>query len=95
MSRRDEVLEGLVLQGERVASPGKFEGEMAYVPYFWEKGLDGWADAEADNGDFIFVVMPEDYAEFPELRGKKGVRLHEDEQGFVREVPVDNPVETY
>lgn len=93
--RRSEILETFLIQNERIATPGKFEKEALYVPYFWDKGLDGWADAEADNGDFIFIVMPEDFAEFPELRYKKAIRLHEDEQGSIREVPVDNPVETY
>lgn len=92
--RRSEILTTYLIQNERIVSPGKFEQEALYVPYFWDKGLDGWADAEADNGDFIFIVMPEDAVEFPELRAKKAVRLHEDEQGFVREVPVDNPVES-
>lgn len=92
--RRSEILETFLITNECIVTPGKFEREALYVPYFWDKGLDGWADAEADNGDFIFIVMPEDFSEFPELRSKKAVRLHEDEQGFVREVPVDNPVES-
>lgn len=92
---REEVLKEFVLSGERITSPGKYEGQLIFIPYFWEKGLDGWADAEADNGDYIFLVMPEDKAEFPELGGQKTLRLHEDAEGFVREVPVDNPVDTY
>lgn len=28
----------------RITSPGKFEGEMIYLPLYWEVGLDGLAD---------------------------------------------------
>ena len=94
MTTREELLKDYKVQDGRILSPGKFEGEQVYVPYFWEKSLEGWADFEADD-DPVFLVMPEDRALFPELGGTRSLRLHEDSQGFVREVPVDNPVETY
>lgn len=68
-----------------VKRPGKFEGEAPYVPYFWEVGMDGMADD--DDGEILkFVVTEEDRQMFPELRGRKRVRLRETDQGFVVEV---------
>lgn len=94
MNKREELLSEYTIQDDRITSPGKFQGERVYVPYFWEKGLEGWADYEADD-DPVFIVMPEDRGLFPELNGTPAVRLHEDSQGFVREVPVDKSVESY
>ena len=67
---------------------GKFEGEGNYVPYYWEIGLDGGADDEIYSGDtpiWVFNVSPEDKAMFPELKGRKRIKLWENEQGFVSE----------
>ena len=69
----------------RITSPGKFEGEALYVPYFWEKGLSGWYDDEED-GNYVFFVMPEDREQFPELKQLRRVVLTEDDNGFVREL---------
>lgn len=67
-----------------IRSPGKFEGEMLYVPYFWEVFLDGGADR--DNGTILgFDLTPEDKAQFPELKGKRTVRLYQRDDGFVCE----------
>jgi hypothetical protein len=69
----------------RIRSPGKFEGEMLYVPYFWDVGLDGFADT--DNGTvWGFKVTKEDKLMFPELKRKRSVRLAERDDGFVVEV---------
>ena len=35
----------------RIRSPGKFEGEMLYVPHFWDAGMSGLADR--DNGEIM------------------------------------------
>jgi hypothetical protein len=70
---------------EAVARPGKFEGEAVYVPYFWEAFLNGMADR--DDGRVLgFDVTAEDKVLFPELKGRRTVRLIETEQGFVCEV---------
>jgi hypothetical protein len=67
-----------------VSYPGKFEGEAAYVPYFWDLFLEGFAGA--DHGDVMkFRVQPEDRALFPELKGRHWVSLRETDQGFVVE----------
>jgi hypothetical protein len=67
----------------RISAPGKFEGEMVYVPYFWAVGQPD----EEDEGVYTYKVNADDRAEFPELEGKSEVWLVEDEQGFVCEVP--------
>jgi hypothetical protein len=92
MITRSEIEATYQVGNGRITSPGKFEGQPIWVPYFWDKALEGWADDEAGN-DPVFLVMPEDCLLFPELRGTLTLRLHEDSQGFVREVPVDNPVD--
>ena len=67
-----------------IRSPGKFEGEMLYVPHFWEIYLDGFSDR--DDGRIIgFDLTAEDKAEFPELKGKRTVRLFQRDDGFVCE----------
>ena len=69
---------------ERVRGPGKFEGEPAYVPYYWDAYLQGcYAD---DDGEVItFDVTDEDRDLFPELQGVRRVRLYETGSGFVRQ----------
>ena len=63
--------------------PGKFQGEAAYVPYFYDQTGEG---EFAKNGDEIFRVDAEDRDIFPELKGRKTVRLHYRDDGFVVEV---------
>lgn len=70
---------------EVVSRPGKFEGEQAYVPYYWDIALEGFADRE-DDGVSEFDVTPEDRKQFPELGDKQVVRLRERDDGFVIEV---------
>jgi len=72
-----------------VGSPGKFEGEAPYVPYFWEKMLDGCED---DDDGFVvtFEVTPGDIAIFPELKEGAFIYLAEGDNGFVTEVSEPN-----
>lgn len=73
------------IENGRITSPGKFEGEQSYVPYFWEAYLNGCADR--DDGRVLgFDVTAEDKALFPALKKRRTVRLIEDSQGFVREI---------
>jgi hypothetical protein len=65
-----------------IRSPGKFEGEPRYVPYFWEAYLNGMADDD-DGTVLTFHVTAEDRKMFPELRGVRNVYLEESDQGFV------------
>uniref|UniRef100_A0A6M3JYZ0 Uncharacterized protein n=1 Tax=viral metagenome TaxID=1070528 RepID=A0A6M3JYZ0_9ZZZZ len=68
-----------------VRSPGKFECEARYVPYYWAIGLDGFADDD-DGTVFSFRITPEDRVLFPELRRRRVIRLMETNNGFVVEV---------
>ncbi len=68
----------------RIQNPGQFEGEMLYIPHFWEVFLDGFADR--DDGSVLgFDLTAEDKAEFPELKGRRTVKLFQRDDGFVCE----------
>ena len=85
MTRQDVLAKYKVSERGTIQSPGKFEGEMLYVPYFWDAFLNGMADR--DDGQTIgFNITAEDKAQFPELKHRRTVKLVEDNQGFVMEV---------
>ena len=67
-----------------IRSPGKFEGEMIYLPHFYDVFLDGGGE---DNGKRIRVdITEEDRKEFPELgKTKSAIKFYEREDGFVVE----------
>lgn len=69
-----------------IRSPGKFEGEMIYVPHYWDAYLRGFADR--DDGRVLgFDITKEDRAEFPELEERqRTVKLDQRDDGFVCEV---------
>ena len=50
MLSRTDVAARYTLTGDRVASPGKFEGEPWYVVALWDLVLDGAADGETWDG---------------------------------------------
>ncbi len=82
---RKEALERYRVKDGRIQDPGKFQGEMIYVPVYWEAGLEGLADE--DTGTlYIFNLGLEDKIEFPELIGKRKLRLRESDVGFIYEV---------
>ncbi len=66
-----------------IQSPGKFEGEPVYVPYYWE--MDGHDDEIISNYRFIriFYVGEWEASKFPELTPSDVVYLWEDGLGFV------------
>ncbi len=83
MTRQDIERDYQVVNG-RIVSPGKFEGEAVYIPYFWDAFLNGMSDR--DDGTVLgFDLTPEDKAMFPELRRKRTVRLLQRDDGFVCE----------
>lgn len=80
---RKEIEEGYEIDERGVIrSPGKFEGEMLYAPYFWEALLNGESDGEQDDMDW-FTVQDEDCQQFPELTDVEKVGLRTDDMGFV------------
>jgi hypothetical protein len=68
--------------GEFICSPGKFEGEPVYAPYFYDALLNGGAD-EDDGKTAIFDVNDDDRREFPTLADVARVSLSETNDGFV------------
>ncbi len=69
-----------------VVTPGKFAGQMLYVPYFWDKYLSGSADDT--TGDFItFFITDDERKEFPELGQAEIITLLEIERTLICELP--------
>ena len=82
----DDVTKGYNTNNGRITDPGKFEGEMIHVPYFWDIFLQGLHDGEGEDGEIMFDIMPSDRERFPWLRDRSQVILKEDGQGFVWDV---------
>lgn len=72
-----------------IRDAGKFEGEMVYVPHFWENVImySGEVDQVKYNNVLIHKVKVRegDREKFPELEGVDYVYLFEDHNGFVKE----------
>jgi len=73
-----------------IRSPGKFEGEMLYVPYFWEMVMNGFSSPSYDEDNCLYNeldITKEDREKFPELdrddEKATTIELYEDLQGFV------------
>jgi hypothetical protein len=70
-----------------IQSPGKFEAESAWVPYFWESSLGGTADELTyPDGATLYVVQIDgsDRAAWPEIEADKvAAVLEESDSGFV------------
>lgn len=49
----------------RITTPGKFEGERAYLPIFWEASLDGTSETTR-TGKVSVEVLPEDITQLQE-----------------------------
>ena len=84
---RTEILEAYDVDAHGIIrSPGEFESEMLYVPYFWEASMDGsadeliWAD---DTSTYVVLVDKEDIEQFPELAGVYAVSMAKSDTGFV------------
>lgn len=88
---RNEVLSDYAAENGIIQSPGKFEGEMIYVPALWDLVLEGCSDAEfcdcnelCDCTSAEIIEIDEDFAaEFPEAGDARRFRLWEDGYGFV------------
>jgi hypothetical protein len=62
--------------------PGKFEGEPEYVPDFWARAMEGFADSH-ENGVLSFTITEEDVQRYPELVAGQKLLLTESTDGFV------------
>lgn len=82
--KRTEIEKDYTIINGRITSPGKFEGEMLYVPHFYDIALNGFADRD-DGRTWGFDITKEDKAEFPELKDRHTVKLYVNNDGFVME----------
>lgn len=64
-----------------IQNPGKFEGEPAYVPYYWDLAMDGCADEVGEV--LVFHLDASDVAIWPELASVASIHLAADSNGFV------------
>jgi hypothetical protein len=86
---REEVAEGWqVSQHGTISSPGKYEGQPAYVPAFWDVASEADRGEELPGGGYWveFKLSPVDTSDWPELAGRATLRLAELEDGSVYEV---------
>jgi hypothetical protein len=76
-----------------IPSPGRFEGEPTYVPYFWDSFLRGErGEGGRTHGAFVtFDVRPADRLRFAALEYASRVILWQNEDGLVRSVREDVP----
>jgi hypothetical protein len=70
-----------------IKSPGKFEAESAWVPYFWEETMHGTCDQlDYPDGNTLYVVAIDDETrtEWPEIGADiVAAVLEESDTGFV------------
>lgn len=86
MCRRETMDTFEVNAHGNITSPGKFEGEQLYAPYFWEVILNGDGCPMRDKHDdewTLLNVNNEERDEFPELGDAHRVALFESDNGFV------------
>jgi hypothetical protein len=84
---REEILDSFIVSGGVIHSPGHQEGNMIYVPYYYDmvmKGEDEEVEYGPDDKPYsFFKVVDEDLQEFPELEDIYGIMLWTSDQGFV------------
>ena len=82
---RDEILELYKVVNGKIVSPGKYEGEPAYVPYYWGLVLENMQDEIVDEeiGLYAFDLDSVDHAMWPELAGFTHLEIAEGSDGFV------------
>ncbi len=85
--KREEILKKYKVDEHGIIiSPGKFEGEKFYAPYFYDLSLESSVDETLYYGDIqidIFIISEEDVKEFPELKDTYAIILFVSDQGFV------------
>ncbi len=87
---REEIEAEYKVENGVIRSPGKFESEPVYTPYFYSVLLEGdFGDSEIDFSGLpisVYVVSEDERRHFPELKEVYAVALGENEIGvFCRE----------
>ena len=67
-----------------ITSPGKFENEPVYLPYYYDVYLMGCSE-EIESNYFQIEITPGDWKEFSELKDLEIIVLHISDDGFVSE----------
>lgn len=87
MITKDQILNDYNVNNNIIASPGKFEGCMYYVVYFYNEVMHGHSDDTVHYSDGsiqdVFIITPKDCKLFPELEFITKVILSYTEAGFV------------
>ena len=81
-----QVMMDSILQIDKektIISPGKFEGEKYYVPYYYDLYLDGAYDEITEAKEIMFKIDQDDKEMFPELLHVDSLYLFQDDQGFI------------
>lgn len=82
MVTRAEIEKTYKVNNGVIQSPGKFEGESIYTPYFWELLLEGWGESNG-HGEWVFDIEKEDKEQFSELEKYTKAYLTLTDVGFV------------
>lgn len=84
---REEIESEYTVRNGVIVSPGKFEGEPIYAPYFYDAMMNGVQDdtTEDDEGNTVdtFFITDDDIEQFPELKNIEAVFLTYYDNGFV------------
>jgi hypothetical protein len=87
MSARSEIFTDYAIRDFIIQTPGKFEAEPAYAPYFYALVIDGGYDSiEHDDGSSVDIILIDDTdrAMWPELASDTvAVGVEVSDQGFV------------
>jgi len=74
--------DGYEVKNGIIRSPGRFEGEPTYAPYFYDATLNGEGDTD-ESEVTTFEINETDRKLFPELKDVKTIYLWQSDQGFV------------
>lgn len=89
MIRRADIENAFQIdEGGFICSPGMFQGEPLWVPYFWNLCMEVLGEGEGGEKEFLAVVDDDDRREFPELIGIKRIQLVETKDGKVTSIPI-------
>ena len=83
---RQEIENDYKVRNGIIVSPGKFEDEPIYAPYFYDAVMNGFQDDTnyADDTPIdVFYPTIEDAEMFPELGDCKELHIWTNEQGFI------------
>ena len=75
MITREQIEKDYKIHDGIIRSPGKFEGEPVYVPFFYDWSL--------ECGDSTVMITEPDIVQFPELTGYSAIIVGESGNGFV------------